>query len=58
MKGLIRNNFYTAEGSIKMTLIISIIIMTVTSIMGKGRSFLISSVIAANLGAFGGLSTT
>ncbi len=61
MKGLIRNNFYTVEGSLKATLLLSLIAGIVLVIAGKlpmDSDNLFSMIIAGNLGGFGALSMT
>lgn len=61
MKGLIRNNFYTVEGSLKSTLLISLIAAVVLAVVGKvveDSSNLFSMIVAGNLGGFGALSMT
>lgn len=61
MKGLIRNDFYNVEGSMKLTMLAFIIIMIVLGIAGiyfPPNSYLASAVIGGTLGAFGALSGT
>lgn len=61
MKGLIRNNFYTVEGSLKLMVLLSLAAAIVLAIVGRiqGDSGNIASVIiAANLGGYGALSMT
>lgn len=61
MKGLIRNNFYTVEGSLKLTLLISILAAVVLVVAGKltrDSGNLFSLIIGGNLGGFGALSAT
>ncbi len=61
MKGLIRNNFYTVEGSLKSTLLLSIIAAIVLAIVTRVISDsgnLFSMIISGNLGAFGALTMT
>lgn len=61
MKGLIRNNFYTVEGSMKATLLVSLAAAIILSIAGRfagdGGDF-ISFIIAGNLGGYGALTVT
>lgn len=61
MKGLIRNNFYTVEGSLKATLLLSFAAAIVLAIVGKvtgDGGNLFSFIIAGNLGGFGSLAMT
>lgn len=61
MKGLIRNNFYTVEGSLKATLLLSLAAGIVLAIVGKvagDSGSLTSLIIAANLGGYGSLVVT
>lgn len=61
MKGLIRNNFYTVEGSLKITLLLSFVAVILLVIAGKvsgDSGNLISFIIAANLGGYGALAMT
>ena len=61
MKGLIRNNFYTVEGSLKSTLLISLIAAVVLAIVAMYNSdsgFLLSGIIGGNLAGFGALAMT
>ncbi len=61
MKGLIRNNFYTVEGSLKATLLLSFVAAIVLAIVGKvtaDSGNLFSFIIAGNLGGFGALAMT
>lgn len=61
MKGLIRNNFYTVEGSLRVTLILSFVATIMLAIMGRltaGSGSLLSLVIGGNLGGFGALAAT
>ncbi len=61
MKGLIRNNFYTVEGSLKSTLLISLIAAVVLAIVTRVTSDsgnLFSMIISGNLGGFGALAMT
>lgn len=61
MKGLIRNNFYTVEGSLKTTLLISFISIIVLAISGKvygDNSNILSLIIAANIAGYGSLVMT
>ncbi len=59
MKGLIRNNFYTVEGSLKSTLLISLIaavVLAIAAMYNSGSSFLLSGIIGGNWGGFGALA--
>lgn len=61
MKGLIRNNFYTVEGSLKTTVLIGFIAMilfTIISIFFPSSRNLAPSIIGGILGAFGALAGT
>ncbi len=61
MKGLIRNNFYTVEGSLKLTLLFSVVAAIVLAIAGRlhaGSSGLLGGIIGGNLGGFGALTMT
>lgn len=61
MKGLIRNNFYTVESSLKATLLISFAVSIVLAIVAKvtgDSGSLFSFIIAGNLGGFGSLAAT
>lgn len=61
MKGLIRNNFYTVEGSLKATLLLSLTAAIVLAIVGKvvgDSGNLFSLVISGNLGGFGALAAS
>lgn len=61
MKGLIRNNFYTVEGSLKVTLLLSLVATIVLAIVGKitaDSGSLFGLIISGNLGGFGALSMT
>lgn len=61
MKGLIRNNFYTVESSLKATLLLSFaasLVLTIASMTTGNNSNLLSLIIAANLGGYGSLATT
>lgn len=61
MKGLIRNNFYTVEGSLKASLLISLIAAIVIAIVGKSTvnsGMLFSGIVGANMGGFGALAAT
>lgn len=61
MKGLIRNNFYTVEGSLKATLLLSLAATIVLAIVGKitaDSGSLFGLIIGGNLGGFGALAAT
>lgn len=61
MKGLIRNNFYNVEGSLKATILIGFIAMIAIAIAGiyfPNNNALIAGIIGGLLGAFGGLAGT
>lgn len=61
MKGLIRNNFYTVEGSLKTTVLIGFIAMisfTIISIFFPNNRNLAPSLIGGILGLFGALACT
>ena len=61
MKGLIRNNFYTVEGSLKATLLFSLIAAIVLPIVTRGTSDsgnLFAMIISGILGSFGALTMT
>lgn len=61
MKGLIRNNFYTVAGSLKITILVSFIAMIAVAIAGiyfPNNDTLIISVIGGILGGIGALSGT
>lgn len=64
MKGLIRNNFYTVEGSLKTSLLVSAIATIVFAIAGKFisndffSSMFFNGIVGANLGGFGAVSAT
>lgn len=59
MKGLIRNNFYTVEGSLKAALLLSFAAAIALAIVGKvtgDSGNLFSMIISGNLGGFGALA--
>lgn len=61
MKGLIRNNFYNVEGSLKVTMLIGFIAMVAVAVVGiyvPNSNALIASIISGMLGAFGALAGT
>lgn len=61
MKGMIRNNFYTVEGSLKATLLLSLAATIVLAIVGKitpDSGSLFGLIIGGNLGGFGALAAT
>lgn len=61
MRGLIRNNFYTVEGSLKVTILVGFIAMIAIAIVGiylPNNNTFISSCIGGMLGAFGALAGT
>ena len=61
MKGLIRNNFYTVEGSLKVTLLLSLVATIVLAIVGKitaDSGNLFGLIIGGNLGGFSALAAT
>ncbi len=61
MKGLIRNNFYTVEGSLKATLLLSFVAAIVLAIVVRFNSDngpLLTGIIGGNLGGFGALAMT
>ncbi len=61
MKGLIRNNFYTVEGSLKSTLLLSLMAAVVLAIVTRFTSDngpLLSGIIGGNMGGFGALTMT
>lgn len=61
MRGLIRNNFYTVEGSLKAIILVGFIAMILSSIADiyfPDNAILSVNVISGMLGAFGGLSAT
>ena len=61
MKGLIRNNFYMVEGSLKAILLLSSISALMLAILGRlivDSGSLFSFIIAGNLGVFGGMAAT
>lgn len=61
MRGLIRNNFYTVEGSLKVTILIAFIGMMMLAIVGiyfPNNNSLLPGIISGILGAFGALAGT
>lgn len=61
MRGLIKNNFYTVEGSLKATILVCFIAVIASSIAGiyfPNNAALSVCVISGILGAFGALSGT
>ena len=61
MKGLIRNNFYTVEGSLKLTILIGFIGMIIVPFIARSfpnSNILLTGMISGLLGAFGALSGT
>lgn len=61
MKGLIRNNFYSVEGSLKATILIGFIAMLVLAVAGiyfPNIDIFAASIIGGILGAFGALAGT
>lgn len=61
MKGLIRNNFYAVEGSLKSTLLLSfaaIIVLTIAGRITADRGNLLSLIIAGNLSGYSALAVT
>ncbi len=61
MKGLIRNNIYTVEGSLKSTLLISLIAAVVLAVITRfttDNGPLLSGIIGGNMGGFGALTMT
>lgn len=61
MKGLIRNNFYKVEGSLKSTLLISAACALVLLLVGKtaeSSNYLLGFTIAGILGGYGSLTVT
>ncbi len=61
MKGLIRNNFYTVEGSLKSTMLISLaaaVVLAIAAMYNSDSGFLLSGIIGGNLGGFGALAMT
>lgn len=61
MKGLIRNNFYNVEGSLKATILIGIIAMIATAVLGMYFPYstvLLSALTGGILGGFGALAGT
>lgn len=61
MRGLIRNNFYTVEGSLKITILIGFVAMigiVIAGIFFPNNGTLVLSAIGGILGAFGALAGT
>lgn len=61
MKGLIRNNFYNVEGSLKVTILLGFIAIAAIAVAGlhfPNNDALIAGIIGGMLGAFGALAGT